>query len=506
MKPGLSVKPLFTAFCLGIAGCLEMNGNSSPNTFADLGEVRLSGGVLVPDFDPTRTNYTVFLPYAVDTLTLSVTPALHSASVMETVSLVGLEAGEPRIMEITVYSLGGMSKTYSFTAHRLEKSRGLPSLYCDTKDGAPVESKEDWIAGLYRLEDSAGDSVLAAGQLEIKGRGNSTWSMPKKPYNLKLADRTALLDMPSHSRWNLLADYSDKTLLRNDLAFHLGGRHFDHLVWTPSAVHVDFFLNGAYQGVYQLVEQIRIDGNRVAVPDISRVGSENGGYILEVDHRMNEPLLFTSDRGVPVTLKDPNQVEGSVFEGIRESFQAAEDALYGDGFADPDSGYARRFDVPSFVDWYLINELTKNNDAIFHSSVYLHFDPSSGKFRMGPIWDFDVSSGNINYNGCDDPEGFWIRDALWIERLFEDPAFADAVAARWNEKREAVLSAINVYIPAKAEALAEAQRFNFLLWDILDRHVWPNRVVTGSYEGEVAELMGWLNARFTWLDAEFNGR
>jgi hypothetical protein len=133
----------------------------------------------------------------------------------------------------------------------------------------------------------------------------------------------------------------------------------------------------------------------------------------------------------------------------------------------------------------------------------MYYDPIKDKLCMGPLWDFDISSGNINYNGNDNPHGFWIMGARWIIRLFEDPVFVSAVKQRWNEKR-GELNTIFQFIDERAAFLDVAQAQNFRMWDILDIWVWPNAVVTGSYAGEIEYLKSWLTERINWLDEAIN--
>jgi hypothetical protein len=149
----------------------------------------------------------------------------------------------------------------------------------------------------------------------------------------------------------------------------------------------------------------------------------------------------------------------------------------------------------------LVNEITKNNDAVFYSSVYMYYDPDKEKYCMGPIWDFDISLGNINYNDNSNPRNFWIQNSAWISRLFEDPDFVSQVASRWNEKKASV-DQLSQFIDERAQYLSVAQNFNFKKWTILDKHVWPNAQVPGSYNGEISYLKEWLSTRIQWLDTE----
>jgi hypothetical protein len=392
------------------------------------------------------------------------------------------------------------------------QATGLPVMKIDTQ-GIPITSKDDWFTDLnsgmkssYAIYDTTGEQI--SGSTDIKGRGNSTWGMPKKPYSLKLTTKTPLLGMPTHKRWNLLANYSDKTLLRTDVAFTIGNILQDGLKWTPRSRHVQLYLNNEYQGVYQLVEAIKIDENRVDIKSISKKNPQRG-YILEIDARGGEAFHFTTTQGVVFNCSDPDEdldeiITGdtrTLFEKIQTDVQYVEDVLYSDEFSDPDEGYRKYLDVDSFIDWYLVNEITKNNDAIFWSSVYMYYDGE--KYCMGPVWDFDISLGNVDYNSNDNPQGFWIKNSAWISRLFEDPTFVSQVKNRWNMKR-AEFYALPQYIDARAAYLNDAQAQNFRMWDILGIYVWPNAAVPGSYQGEIGYLKTWFANRLAWLDTAIN--
>jgi hypothetical protein len=369
----------------------------------------------------------------------------------------------------------------------------LPLLEITTDSNHPVEDKENWIKGTLVITDNGIKTDLC--NLEIKGRGNSTWEMPKKPYTLKLDKKESLLGMETNKRWVLLANYSDKTLLRTTFAFDLGLSVYNNLKWTPNGRLVEVVMNNEYIGVYQLVEQIRIDKKRVDI-DLNK-----GDFLMEVNARLDEKSNFRTTRGVCFSFNEPEEPDTTQLDEIKEKLQRIEDVIYSDNFSDATAGYAKYIDVNSFIDWYLINEFTKNNDACFFSSVYMYSKDS--KIFMGPIWDFDISSGNIDYNGCDNPENYWIRNSMWISRLFEDASFVEKVKARWNEKKLILQDHIDE-IPEKAFDLNSAANSNFQRWDILNTYVWPNRVVTGSYNGEVLALVAWLNTRYAWIDSDIN--
>ncbi|MBN2041089.1 MAG: CotH kinase family protein [Spirochaetes bacterium] len=383
----------------------------------------------------------------------------------------------------------------------------IPVMLLNTPESVPVTSTEEWVSeSTYSLIDSSGTET--AGETKIKGRGFSTWNfMPKKPYSLKLSEKAGFFGMPEDKRWALLANYADKTLLRNEVALKLGREMLQNMSWSPDSEQVVLYFNSEYQGVYQLTEQIKIDGDRVDIESIEDFDPsiddyKNFGYLLEVDERMDEEFYFTTTQGVIFTCKDPDEDLENVFDLIVADVQEAEDAIYSPGFADTTDGYAKYIDTDSFIDWYLANEITKNRDAIFFSSCYMYFDPADKKYHMGPIWDFDISLGNIYYDGCDITDGFYIKNAKWISRLFQDTAFAGKVKSRWNEKRTDIYTLLG-FIDDRAAEMNSSQTYNFYKWDILNTWVWPNKIVTGSYEGEIDYLKSWLENRLDWLDSQY---
>ncbi|MDR3284082.1 MAG: CotH kinase family protein [Treponema sp.] len=427
---------------------------------------------------------------------------------------------------------------------------GLPVVALDIVKES-VTNTETWIVGKgYQLFDTAGE-LLLSGTTDIKGRGNSTWtSFNKKPFALKLNSKKSILGMPSHKRWNLLANHSDKSLLRTEIAFKMG-EIFDRLAWTPRSQAVDLYMNGVYQGLYQLTEAIKLDENRVSVGDEIAADNPGGGYVIEVDQRKGELFNFTTTKKVVFSCSDPDEALDTVIEEtsktvwqkVQADVQAAENALYAANFAGPE-GYRKYFDVDSIVDWYLVNEITKNHDANFYSSVYVYYKPDAGKYFFGPLWDFDMAFGNINYDTCDTAEGFWIKaapassnpwpwlpgwglgaaaqGAVWINRFFEDPAFVDAVKARWNAKKAEVeaLYVSGGFIDTRAAYLnGGAQQKNFQKWDILKANtpVWsfeaplsssggyfPVNTYPATYQEAVNKVKNWFSSRVIWFASAIN--
>jgi CotH kinase protein len=388
----------------------------------------------------------------------------------------------------------------------------LPVLAITTDSGAPVTSTTEYLTGNVTITPPASSTDASfAGTMQIRGHGNTTWALPKKPYKLKLDSKAGLLGMAPGKTWVLLANYDDKSLLRDQVAFEVSRRL--GMAWTSNSRFVELFFNGQYQGNYQLTEEIKIDKNRVNIPEMDDTDltgkSVTGGYLMEVDTRGDpDDILFKTSRRVIFDLHDPDPAAPQQLAYIQNYMQQAEDALYSSNFTDPATGYTQYLDRDSFINWYLVNELFKNNDAIFWTSCWLYKD-KNGKIFMGPAWDFDIGAGNINYNGNDDPTGWWLRSnpqpfTQWTKRLFDDPAFAEAVAARWKEVKATQLDTLPAYIDANAAALSQSQLNNFIRWPILGQYVVPNAEVAGSYQGEVDYLKSWLTQRIAWMDAQLD--
>ncbi len=400
----------------------------------------------------------------------------------------------------TVKAENGSVKKYTV---KLYTFTGLPIIYLETE--APVLSKEESVKGKMQIDanNSGYQQTVTEFQMEMRGRGNSTWGMPKKPYRIKLDKKAEILGMAAAKKWVLLANFTDKTILRNALAFELGARF--EVPFTPKSRFVEVILNGEYLGNYLLTDQVEVGENRVNIPELSQASPASdisGGYLLEVDARLGEPYWFITKKGVAITIKSPEEITEDQLNYISSYLQATEDAMFSEKFTDASEGYNKYIDVESFINWYLVNELTRNNDADFFSSVYMYKD-RGGKLTLGPIWDFDIAFGNVNYNGNNAPQGWWVNNSVWISRLMEDPIFRKKVQVRWNMLKATKINSIFDFINQQAAYLKLSQKQNFNKWDVLYNYTWPNAVVLGSYDNEVQYMKEWLAKRIAWMDDEF---
>ncbi len=364
-----------------------------------------------------------------------------------------------------------------------------------TRDAAPIDSKVTYVPATLQIEGA--DTAVAT---DIRGRGNSTWElMPKKPYRLKLGKKAALLGLPASKNWALLANYADKTLMRNALAACLS--RMLGMDYTPGQRYVELTLNGDYVGVYQLSELVEVADKRVNIGEPATEAVDPGmGFLLEIDGRLDEVLWYYSQAGVPYTVK--SDMTPAQMPNLVSFVDRMEGELYSTSFKDPQAGYDAHLDADSLIDLYLINELFRNNDG-FNSSTFA-YRPRGGRLQFGPVWDFDIAAGNVNYNGNDAIEGWWTRyQNPYFQRLLQDEQFRRHMQVRWRYLAGR-LPDLGGFAFATAATLAEPQARNFTRWPILDTWVWPNAVVKGSYARELKYLVDWLGGRAGWMNVQLD--
>ena len=398
-------------------------------------------------------------------------------------------------IEITV----DMAKTIKAEFFNPDQFTGLPIIYINT-DGVAIDSKEDYVKGVASIIGGENYPDLVEAEMKIKGRGNSTWWQGgvwgKKPYQIKFDDKTKVLNIPKDKKWVLLAELSDKSLIRNKISREMGDiSRFDYV---PKAEYVELFINDQHAGTYLIGQKVEESKNRVNIGD--------KGYLIEIDqtNRIDEDdVYFTTDgwSKFPSNLfniKEPSlELDSSEYNLIKNHIIDFEEALFGDNFTDADLGYRAFIDLDSFIDWYLINEICKNQDAATYSSIYFNYIPGE-KIKMGPLWDFDLAYGNVDYSNATYPEGFHIKSNPWYKRMFEDPYFNSLVKDRflyYETNLDMLLNKIDLI----EKYLEKSQQKNFEIWPILGQYVWPNPVYYDTHHEEVEHLKDWIEQRMTWL-------
>ncbi len=371
----------------------------------------------------------------------------------------------------------------------------------------------------------------------IEIRGSSSQLFPKKGYALELRapDSTdldwPLLGLPAESDWVLHGPFSDKSLMRNALAYKMAGRL---MRWAPRTRFCELIIDGDYRGVYLLVEKIKRDKHRVDIsklkPDENSGDDLTGGYILKIDKEEGAEVggWYSEIPSVPGSWQrtffqyhypKPSEITLTQQAYIRLAVQRWENALAAPDFDDTTGGWRRYMDETSLIDFFLVQEMAKNVDA-YRLSTFFYKDKDSvdPRFFMGPVWDFNLGFGNVDYCEMASTPG-WVATGFnqicpgdywavpfWWNRLFADKAFKKRVKERWQHLRQGPLhtDSLMACIDSMAALLSEAQQRNFQRFPILDQYVWPNSYVGGSWQAEVLFLKFWLQARLAWMDGEID--
>ena len=351
---------------------------------------------------------------------------------------------------------------------------GLPIVYVDTQNGWAVNSKETFVPAALRIEGTEEYEGLENVTCEIRGRGNTTWSWPKKPYLIKLEKKQGVLGMPKHKRWVLLANFMDRTLMRNLVSMKVAS--LTRLDWTPHCVPVELVLNGVHKGSYLLIEQVRVDKNRVNITEMEPTDNDGeavtGGYLLELDFHYDNEVQWVDPRGsgnawsggIPFGVKYPDEddLTSQQLTYIKNYIYEAAETIYGENFTDPDNGYAKYIDVDSFIDYWIVFEVMGNHELGNPGSVYMHKD-RGGKLVAGPCWDFDW--GVLSYNTSPQAKtGLINGKAIWYAQLFKDPAFQAKVKDRFQELLPE-LRKIPDYMDECEKLLTESAKLNFAMWN-----------------------------------------
>ena len=422
------------------------------------------------------------------------------------------------------------------------ESSNLPLVIIDTY-GQSIPDDPKILVGMKIVDNGPGarnhlsDVPVYNDHAGIEIRGSSSQSFPKKSYGFETWDaqgneiETGLLGMPEESDWILNANYTDKTLMRNVLAYQ---------TWSNMGYYatrykfVEVFINGAYKGVYIFSEKIKRDKNRVNINKLEPGNNSGdpltGGYIVKIDKSTGSggdgwassfpPPNASGNQYIFFQYEYPKQEEITQQQKdyISTYINQFETALDGPGFADPDNGWRKYAIENTFIDYFLINEASKNVDGLRLSTfVHKERDSKGGKLRMGPVWDYDLAWHNADYCGGDQVTGWayqfpcpddWWQVPFWWDRLLQDTTFQNRMKCRWTYFRNTILSdsAVHAYADSLSVLLDESRVRNFETWPIIGIYVWPNpQPIPQSWEAEVASFKSWISTRLAWLDANLPG-
>ena len=375
--------------------------------------------------------------------------------------------------------------------------------------------------GLNKFSDQHNDY---SGKISIELRGSSSqYIFPKKSYSIETQtlngenNNVSLLNLPEENDWVLYGPYSDKTLLRNNLTYQLS-RQMGH--YSPRTKYFELFINNEYMGIYVLTEKIKRDLNRVNIKKIQE-DDVSGGYIIKIDKLTDAPInsswcssfmTFNDDfvcfqyhypKADEITIDQKYYIE-SFINNINYSIKELSEKQL-------NINTVENINFNSFIDYLIISELSKNVDAYRISTfLYKDSDEISGDLHMGPVWDYNLSFGNVDFCKSSEISG-WVLDAgtpcqksipRYWHLLLQNDSFRNLFINRWFELRNNILSIDNIFnhIDSASEYIFDAQTRNFETWNSLGEYVWPNYQLGESYQDEISFLKYWIYYRITWID------
>lgn len=378
-------------------------------------------------------------------------------------------------------------ETFQYTVKAEFLLSAIPELTIMTTDPsiAEIPSKDYYLEGTLAVNGRGGYEDYT-GKTEVKGRGNSTWGYPKKPYRLKLNKKAEICGLGKAKNYVLLANHLDPTLMLNSVAFKIG--RLLELPFTNHAIPVDVVLNGIYKGSYLLTEQIEVKENRVDL-------DENNSVMWELDSYWDdEPKFKSTAFNLPVMVKDPD-LTTEQFEYWKKDFNAfttqfAKEPLEGNSYVD-------MIDIESVAKFLITFNLVHNMEINHPKSVFLHKE-GNGKYVMGPIWDFDWAydyEGTSNHFGRYNTPLFSSSmngvGTAFFQRFLQDSRVKAIYKRTWQDFKNNKLDALLQYVDDYAVMLKPSVERNSELWEN-----------TRSFDTKVKELKTWLRNRADYIDSE----
>lgn len=366
----------------------------------------------------------------------------------------------------------------------------LPRIVIETENFAGIRDRETEIPSRLQIygKDAPESEVY---ELTVRGRGNSSFKMPKYGMKLEFKDKVSFFGMPADRDWVLVANFGDKTHLRNymmtRLSEWLGARY------TPRCKFVEVYLNRQYVGLYLFFESIKVAKHRVNIP-------ENDTTFLfekENDKKIDDPY-FRTYLDIPFHVKSPKNPSEESIDLLREHLSDFEYLMIHGGTYTPGT-LEKWVDMDDFLPYYWVQEFSKNEDGNFGRSIYMTWQ-KGGKIHFGPLWDFDISFGNESYKrnrGC---EGWYIRQIRWFRDFFKDSLALDEVVRYWEENRE-TFRALADSVPLYRSIISDALKNEYRRWPIMSNtENWALKDPYEDYDEAVQTMLDWMEMRFDWIE------
>ena len=383
----------------------------------------------------------------------------------------------------------------------------LPVLYVNTENGEDITSKEVYLQGTYYLDAMGLEGYQGIGTaeaplaLQIKGRGNSTWTEIKKPFRLKLDKKAALMGMKKSKHFVLLANAQEVQCRYDLLGFELSRRL--GMAWTPTLKPIELVINGDYRGFYYLCENIRVDADRVNIVEQADEETDpeavTGGWLIEIDNTADESQILFPDHGhggnMRVTYHSPEVLSDEQMSYLVGLLTAVDNAIYGE--VPTSTAFTNIIDLDALVRFYVLQEIMDNGES-FSGSCYWHKDRGADKkIVFGPVWDFGSSLCHykVNYESFIYDNTPSYSRQRWIGDLAKFRIFQMKVREVWDEfKQDHWSTLFNVF--DEQEALIN-NAIN------QDRLRWPEYNITAPLHNRYNTVKNLITKKVSWLDQQW---
>jgi hypothetical protein len=388
----------------------------------------------------------------------------------------------------------------------------IPTIYIKTFNNAAITSTKTWVSGLLTVLSQDSSDIQLLDSLQIRGRGNSTWtSMPKKSYRLKFNKKRHLLGMDDDAKnWVLLANYADKTLIRNAVAFEIG--RYIGMEFTPSVRFADVYLNNVYLGNYLVTDQIEAGKNRVNIDKLTETDvvepNVSGGYLFQQDgFNYSEDCYFYTNKNLPFSVKEPDSddMQAEQLTYLKNFINGFESTLFSSTWSNPVTGYRAIIDTASFLNWYIASELTGNIDCFWSTNMFKQ--RSDPRLHYGPLWDYDIAFNNDKRRN-DIVKVRMLTTAFenktWITQIATDTWFKASVNRRWKEiVNQGIKNHLQTYIDSLVSLIDASQKQNYQTWKTLNTMVYNEWYAYPTYQEYVNVLKTYVNNRVDFLTTSF---
>lgn len=384
----------------------------------------------------------------------------------------------------------------------------LPVMIVNTPESMPITSTKYRTEGCSVSIIQENGDVIDLGTAGIKGRGASSWSQPKKPYNIKLDEKQPILGMKKSKHWILLANaYFDRTQLHNATAFEMA--RLTDFPWVQSGTFVELIFNQVHQGLYYLCEKIRVEKGKIEITEIDSTDLEGynltGGYLIEsavaIDLDKNKYFVtdyfnktgrgFSYDLGWNCKNPDKEVIPYEQRNYIRESLNHMEMLIWNEDSLALGT-YRDYFDIETAINWWLVEEATLNEEATRTKNLYIYKD-RGGRFVVGPPWDFDAWTFGLygtNHYYC-------TKTAFYFENLFKDPYFVNRMKEKWEKYKTVWLDSIPKFIDSQFELVHRSALRNDIMWP----DFCPETQATEkTYEQNVQDMKDAFFKQIEWMD------